>query len=445
VFSRILIANRGEIALRIIRACHELDVEAVVVYSEADRDAAYLKLADEAVCIGPPNPAQSYLDISRILSAAEVTDVEAIHPGYGFLAENRDFAQICGDCGLTFIGPSPESMRLLGDKVRAIELANKAKVSTVPGSDGAVEGEDHAVKIANKIGYPVMIKASAGGGGRGMRVAHNDASFRSAFGAAKAEAEAAFGDGSLYLEKLIVEPRHVEVQVMADKHGNALHFYERDCTIQRRHQKIIEESPCPVLDERNREELCKAALRIIKEAKYENAATVEFLLDKKKKFYFIEANTRIQVEHPVTELVTGHDLIKLQIKVAAGEKLKLSQREIKHRGCAIECRINAEDPKNNFVPCPGTIEKYNPPGGPGVRVDTHVYQGYTVPTNYDSMVCKLLAYQANRAEAINTMKRALSEFVIEPIKTTIPLCLDIVRHNLFAKSKVDTSFVERHL
>lgn len=445
MFSRILIANRGEIALRIIRACHELGIKAVAVYSEADRDAAYLQLADEAICIGPPNPAQSYLNIPHILSAAEVTDVEAVHPGYGFLAENIDFAQICRDCGLTFIGPPPEAMQLLGDKVRARELASKAKVFTVPGSDGAVEGENQAVKLANKLGYPVMIKAAAGGGGRGMRVAHNDVSFRSAFAAARAEAEAAFGNGSLYLEKFIVEPRHVEVQVMADKHGNRLHFYERDCTIQRRHQKIIEESPCPAINERTREELCQAALRIIKEAKYENAATVEFLLDKKKKFYFIEANTRIQVEHPVTELVTGHDLIKLQIKVAAGEKLKLSQREIKHTGSAIECRINAEDPKNNFAPCPGTIEKYIPPGGPGIRIDTHVYQGYTVPTNYDSMVCKLLAYQANRAEAIKTMKRALSEFVIEPIKTTIPVCLDIVSHNLFAKGKVDTSFVERHL
>lgn len=445
MFSRILIANRGEIALRIIRACHELGIEAVAVYSEADRDAAYLQLADEAICIGPPNPAQSYLNIPHILSAAEVTDVEAVHPGYGFLAENIDFAQICRDCGLTFIGPPPEAMQLLGDKVRARELASKAKVFTVPGSDGAVEGENQALKLANKLGYPVMIKAAAGGGGRGMRVAHNDVSFRSAFAAARAEAEAAFGNGSLYLEKFIVEPRHVEVQVMADKHGNRLHFYERDCTIQRRHQKIIEESPCPAINERTREELCQAALRIIKEAKYENAATVEFLLDKKKKFYFIEANTRIQVEHPVTELVTGHDLIKLQIKVAAGEKLKLSQREIKHTGSAIECRINAEDPKNNFAPCPGTIEKYIPPGGPGVRIDTHVYQGYTVPTNYDSMVCKLIVHQANRAEAIKTMKRALSEFVIEPIKTTIPVCLDIVSHNLFAKGKVDTSFVERHL
>jgi len=443
MFSRILIANRGEIVLRIIRACHELGVEAVAVYSEADRDAAYLQLADDAVCIGPANAAESYLNIPRIISTAEVMDVEAIHPGYGFLAENVEFARICRDCGLTFIGPPAEAMELLGNKVRARELANKVEVPTAAGSENAVE-EEQAVKLANTFGYPVMIKAAAGGGGRGMRVAHNDQSLRSAFAAAKAEAEAAFGDGSLYLEKYVVEPRHVEVQVMADNEGSAVHFFERDCSIQRRHQKMIEESPCPVLDERDREKLCEAALRLIKEAKYVNAATVEFLLDKDKKFYFIEVNTRIQVEHPVTELVTGHDLIKLQIKVAAGEKLNLDQRDIKHTGCAIECRINAEDPKNNFAPCPGTITRYIQPGGPGVRVDTHVYQGYTVPTNYDSMVCKLLAYQDSRADAITTMKRALGEFVIEPIKTTIPACLDIISHNLFAKGKVDTSFVERH-
>jgi acetyl-CoA carboxylase biotin carboxylase subunit len=443
MFSRILIANRGEIALRIIRACHELGVEAVVVYSEADKDAAYLQFADDAVCIGPADPAESYLNIPSIISAAEVTDVEAIHPGYGFLAENVEFARICRDCGLVFIGPPAEAMQLLGNKVQARELANKVEVPIAAGSDGAVKEED-AVKVANKIGYPVMIKAEAGGGGRGMRVAHNDESLHSAFAAAKAEAEASFRDGSLYLEKFVAEPRHVEVQVMADNEGNAVHFFERDCSVQRRHQKMIEESPCQVLDEHDREKLCDAALRIVKEAKYVNAATVEFLLDKEKKFYFIEVNTRIQVEHPVTELVTGQDLIKLQIKIAAGEKLELSQRDIKHTGCAIECRINAEDPKNNFAPCPGTITRYIQPGGPGVRVDTHVYQGYTIPPNYDSMVCKLLVRRASRIDAITTMKMALSEFVIEPIKTTIPACLDIISHNLFAKGKVDTSFVERH-
>jgi acetyl-CoA carboxylase biotin carboxylase subunit len=444
MFSRILIANRGEIALRIIRACHELGVEAVAVYSEADKDAPYLQLADEAICIGPADSAESYLNIPHIISAAEIADAEAIHPGYGFLAENINFAQICQDCGIIFIGPPLEAMRLLGDKAQARQVAREAEVQVVPGSDGTVENESEALKLADKIGYPVMIKAAAGGGGRGMRVAHNDISFRSAFGAARAEAEAAFGNGSVYLEKLILEPRHVEVQVMADNAGNALHFYERDCTIQRRHQKMIEESPCPVLDERDREELCNAALRIIKQAKYVNAATVEFLLDGDKKFYFIEVNRRIQVEHPVTEMVTGHDLIKWQLKIAAGQPIELSQRKIKHTGVAIECRINAEDPANNFVSSPGTITRYIPPGGPGVRVDTHIHQGWTVSTSYDSMIAKLIVHQRTRTEAIATMKRALREFVIEPIKTTIPACLNIISHNLFAKNKIDTGFVERN-
>jgi len=444
MFSRILIANRGEIALRIIRACHELGVEAVAVYSEADKDAPYLQLADEAVCIGPADSAESYLNVPHIISAAEIADVEAIHPGYGFLAENINFAQICQDCGIIFIGPPVEAMRLLGDKAQARQIAREADVQVVPGSDGIIESESEALKLADKIGYPVMIKAAAGGGGRGMRVAHNDISFRSAFGAARAEAEAAFGNGSVYLEKLILEPRHVEVQVLADNAGNALHFYERDCTIQRRHQKMIEESPCPVLDERDREELCNAALRIIKQAKYVNAATVEFLLDADKKFYFIEVNRRIQVEHPVTEMVTGHDLIKWQLKIAAGQNINLSQRNIKHRGVAIECRINAEDPANNFVSSPGIITRYIPPGGPGVRLDTHVCQGWTVSTSYDSMICKLIVHQRTRTEAIATMKRALREFVIEPIKTTIPACLNIISHNLFAKNKIDTGFVERN-
>jgi len=444
MFSRILIANRGEIALRIIRACHELGIEAVAVYSEADRDAPYLQLADEAICIGPAEAAESYLNIPRIMSAAEIADVEAIHPGYGFLAENINFAQICQDCGITFIGPPVEAMQLLGDKVQARKLARKAKVRVVPGSEGTIENESEALKLAGKMGYPVIIKAAAGGGGRGMRIVHNDISLRSAFDTARAEAKAAFGDGSVYLEKFIVESRHVEVQVIADRAGNALHFYERDCTIQRRHQKMIEESPCPVLDERDREQLAEAALRIIKEAKYVNAATVEFLLDKDKKFYFIEVNTRIQVEHPVTEMVTGHDLIKWQLKIASGQKIKFSQRNIKHTGVAIECRINAEDPANNFASCPGKITRYIPPGGPGVRVDTHVHQGWTVSTSYDSMIAKLIVHRKTRTDAIATMRRALAEFVIEPVKTTIPACLDILSHNLFVKSQIDTGFVERN-
>lgn len=444
MFSKILIANRGEIALRIIRACHELGIEAVAVYSEADKDAPYLRLADEAICIGPPECAESYLNIPRIISAAEITDVEAIHPGYGFLAENVEFAQICRDCGITFIGPTVEAMQLLGDKVQARKLACKAKVPIVEGSEDTIKDESEALKLANKIGYPVIIKAAGGGGGRGMRVVHNDISLHSAFSAARAEAEAAFGDGRLYLEKYILEPRHVEVQVLADNEGNALHFFERDCSIQRRHQKMIEESPCPVLDKHTREELCEAALRLIKEANYVNAATVEFLLDKDKNFYFIEVNTRIQVEHPVTEMVTGHDLIKWQLKIASGHTIRISQKNIKHRGVAIECRINAEDPANNFASCPGIITEYLPPGGPGVRVDTHVHQGWTVSTKYDSMIAKVIVHQKTRTEAIATMKRALREFVIEPIKTTIPACLDILSHNLFVKNKVDTGFVERN-
>jgi acetyl-CoA carboxylase biotin carboxylase subunit len=443
MFSRILIANRGEIALRIIRACHELGIEAVVVYSEADKEAPYLKFADEAVCIGPADCAKSYLNIARIISAAEITDVEAIHPGYGFLAENIEFAQICRECGITFIGPPVEAMQLLGDKVSARKLAHQARVPVVPGSDGAIEDDTKALELANQMGYPVIIKAAAGGGGRGMRIVHNDISLRSAFNAARAEAEIAFGNGRVYLEKYIVEPRHVEVQVMADNKGNALHFFERDCSIQRRHQKMIEESPCPVLDRRTREELCEAALRITKEAKYVNAATIEFLLDRDKKFYFIEANTRIQVEHPVTEMVTGYDLIKYQLKIASGMPVKLSQRSVRHTGVAIECRINAEDPENNFAPSPGTITRYIPPGGPGVRVDSHVYQGCIISPTYDSMIAKLVVHQKTRAEAIATMKRALQEFIIEPIKTTIPICLDILSHSQYVKNQVDTGFVER--
>ncbi len=430
--------------MRIIRACHELDIEAVAVYSEADKDAPYLQLADEAVCIGPAECSESYLNISRIISAAEITDVEAIHPGYGFLAENIEFAQICRECGITFIGPSVEAMRLLGDKVMARKLAHQAGVPVVPGSDGAVENDAAALKLANDMGYPVIIKAAAGGGGRGMRIVHNDISLRSAYNSARAEADIAFGNNAVYLEKYIVEPRHVEVQVMADKKGNAVHFYERDCSTQRRHQKMIEESPCPVLDKHTREQLCEAALKIIKEAKYENAATVEFLLDKKKKFYFIEANARIQVEHPVTEMVTGQDLIKWQLRIASGMPIKMSQKSIKHTGTAIECRINAEDPENNFSPCPGKITKYIPPGGPGVRVDSHVHQGWVVSPAYDSMIAKVIVHQSTREEAITTMKRALSEFVIEPIKTTIPACLEILSHNLFVKNEIDTGFIERN-
>ena len=445
MFSRILIANRGEIALRIIRACHELGIEAVAIYSEADKDASYLKLADNAICVGPAAAKDSYLNIPAIISAAEIADVEAIHPGYGFFAENAHFAEICDECGITFIGPSPESMRLLGDKVAARELVQKAHIRTVPGSDGPIIDENEAIKLANKIGYPVIVKAAAGGGGRGMRVAHNDISLRSAMSTARAEAEACFKNGTLYLEKFITDPRHVEVQVMADKAGNVLHFYERDCSIQRRHQKLIEESPCPVLDEDTRDELCRSALKVIKQADYVGAATVEFLLDADKKFYFIEVNTRIQVEHPVTEMVTSQDLIKWQLKVAGGQTFNIRQKDIKHRGVAIECRINAEDPARNFAPCPGKIEEFILPGGLGIRVDTHVHQGSVISPYYDSMIGKLIVHRDTREEAIIAMRAALREFKIAPIKTTVGVCEEILSHSLYAQNKINTSFVEQHI
>jgi acetyl-CoA carboxylase, biotin carboxylase subunit len=443
MLSRVLIANRGEIALRILRACRELGIETVAVYSEADRNESYIDWADEAICIGPAPCAKSYLDISRIISAAEVTDAEAIHPGYGFLAENIEFAQICQDCGIQFIGPKVESMKRLSDKVQARTLAMQANVPVVPGSEGVIENETDAVKLANKIGYPVIVKAVAGGGGRGMRIAHNDLNLRSGFNAARSEAQAAFGNGAVYLEKFIVEPRHVEVQIVSDGQGNALHFFERDCSIQRRHQKMIEESPCPVLDPDTRAVLAKSALRLIKACNYTSAATVEFLLDKDNNFYFIEANTRIQVEHPVSEMVTGHDLIKWQLKIASNEKIDLKQDAIHLNGVAIECRVNAEDPDNNFAPCPGKVERFVPPGGFGVRVDTHIHQGAVISPHYDSMIAKVIVHQPTRQEAIATMQRALSEFIIEPIKTTIPACQSILSHNLFVKGEIDTGFIDR--
>jgi len=445
MFSRILIANRGEIAVRIIRACHDLDIEAVVVCSQADKDAAYVQWADEAVCIGPPSPMESYLNIPRIISAAEITDAEAIHPGYGFLAENAHFAEICRECGITFIGPAPEAMRLLGDKVEARTLAKKARVPVVPGSEGPLENDQQALKLANEIGYPVMLKAAAGGGGRGMRVAHSDITLRGAFAAARAEAEAAFKNGTLYLEKYIERPRHVEVQVLADNAGNAVHLFERDCTIQRRHQKLIEECPCPVLDEQTRENLCKAALRLIQEAGYQNAATCEFLLDRDNSFYFIEVNTRIQVEHTITEMITGEDLVQWQIRLAAGEALPLRQKDVRMQGVAIECRINAEDPARDYAPSPGRLTRFMPPGGLGVRVDTHLTPGETVSPYYDSLIAKLIVHKPSRDEAIRTMKRALREFRIEPIPTTIPAHLEILSHNQFVTADVDTGFIGRNM
>src|SRR3954471_5071783 len=445
MFSKILIANRGEIALRIIRACRELGVQTAVVYSTADKDAAYLKLADQAICIGDAPPAESYLNIPRIISAAEIADVQAIHPGYGFLAENDHFAEICRSCKIEFIGPPVKAMALLGDKVECKKLAKKAKVPTVPGSDGAVDDEKVALKIAQDIGYPVIIKAAAGGGRRGMRVAHNDVSLRSGFKQAQAEAENAFKDSTVYIEKYVEFGRHVEVQIIADNHGNACHLWERDCSMQRRHQKLVEESPSPVLKQSVREELCEAAVRLIKAAGYTNAGTVEFLVDKNQKFYLLEVNARIQVAHPVTEQVTGLDLIKEQIRIASGLPLSFKQKDVQQVGHAIECRINAEDPARNFAPSPGLIQEFRPPGGPGVRLDTHAYAGYRIPPNYDSMIGKLIVHRRTRGEAIATMKRALGEFHIAPVKTTIPLHLRIMDDEHFRSGDVDTGFVERVL
>ena len=443
MYQRILVANRGEIALRIIRACRELGVETVAIFSEADRGAHYLDLADEAYCVGPAKPADSYLRIANVISAAEVGNVQAIHPGYGFLAENAHFNEICRSCKIDFIGPQPEAMAKLGDKNAARTLAKKANVPVVPGSDGVITSEEEALQFAHQVGFPVLIKAVAGGGGRGMRVAANDLSLKSALQQAQAEAEAAFGNGTVYLEKYIEQPRHVEVQVLADHHGNAVHLWERDCSVQRRHQKLIEESPCCSISRKARDAMCEAARRLILLAEYTNAATVEFIVDKDGKYYFIEVNARIQVEHPVTEMVTDVDLIKQQILIASGERLQLRQKDVVHRGAAIECRINAEDPRRNFQPSPGTIERLIVPGGFGVRFESHAHSGYVVPPYYDSMIGKLIVHQPTRAEAIRTMQRALSELRVDGINTTIALHQEILSHSAFVEGLIDTTFVER--
>ena len=446
MFQRILIANRGEIALRIIRACRELGVESVAVFSQADRGAHYLSLADESYCIGPASAADSYLMIKNIISAAELGNVQAIHPGYGFLAENAHFAEVCRSCNIEFIGPPHESMANLGDKVSARTLAEKANVSVVPGSDGLIEDEATALKVCNEIGYPVLIKATAGGGGKGMRVARNDMSLKAGMQAASAEAEAAFKNAGIYIEKYIERPRHVEVQVLADKHGKCIHLWERDCSMQRRHQKLVEESPAINLPQEVREDMCTSAVRLVQAANYENAGTVEFIVDKDNNYYFIEVNARIQVEHPVSELVTGIDLIKEQIRIAAGEKLTINQEDVVASGAAIEVRINAEDPDNDFRGCPGKITKLRVPGGPGVRFDSHVYEGYTISPYYDSMIGKLIVHRPTRAEALDCMRRALHEFVIEGpgVKTTIPLSKRIINDAAFVAGEVDTTYVERN-
>ncbi|HNQ21620.1 MAG TPA: acetyl-CoA carboxylase biotin carboxylase subunit [Phycisphaerae bacterium] len=445
MFRRILIANRGEIALRIIRACRELGIEPVCVFSEEDRGSAYLAHAERAICIGGPAPRDSYLKSDRIIAAAEVVGADAVHPGYGFLAENPQFAEKCRACNLEFIGPSAEAMHLLGNKAAARAAAARAKVPTVPGSEGIIEDEHDALRLAERLGFPVMIKAAAGGGGRGMRIVRDRKAFSPALRQAAEEARAAFGDPSLYVEKYVEQPRHVEVQILADRHGNVIHFGERDCTIQRRYQKLIEESPSPGIDARTRRDLCAAAVRLAKQASYTCAGTFEFLVDAKGRYYFMEVNARIQVEHPVTEMVTGIDLIRAQIRAAAGEPLGISQKTLVHRGHALECRINAEDPANNFRPCPGRIERFRPPGGFGVRVDTHAHDGYRISPCYDSLIAKLIVHQATRDEALACMRRCLREFVIEPIKTTAPFLCDVINHPDFIAGTVDTGFLERTL
>jgi acetyl-CoA carboxylase, biotin carboxylase subunit len=443
VFSKVLIANRGEIALRIIRACKELGVATVAIYSEADVDSLHVQLADEAVCIGPAQSAESYLKIDRIISAAEITDVDAIHPGYGFLAENAHFAEVCASCNIKFIGPSPAAIRTMGDKNAAREQARKAGVPVCPGSDGVIDSEKTALRIAKKIGYPVMLKAVAGGGGRGMRPAHNDGSLIQAFHAARTEAEKAFGNGDVYIEKLIERPHHIEFQVIGDSHGRLVHLGERDCSIQRRNQKIVEECPSQLLDADLRKRMGQCSVDLAGSVGYENAGTIEYLVDKNGDFYFMEMNTRIQVEHPVTEEAYGCDLVREQILIAAGEHLSQHVAEAVPRSHAIECRINAEDPDNNFQPSPGVIDLYYAPGGRGVRIDSHVYSKYTVPPYYDSMIAKLICVGSTRYSTVRRMARALSEYLITGIKTTIPFHVKIMQDAAFLRGEFDTGFVER--
>lgn len=440
MFSKVLIANRGEIALRIIRVCKQFSIKTVAVYSEADRDSLHVRFADEAVCIGPPPGKESYLKIPRIIAAAEITNADAIHPGYGFLAENASFAEICTTSGIKFIGPSAEMISAMGDKALAKETMKKAGVPVVPGSEGVVKSAGEALEVGKAIGFPVIIKAVAGGGGRGMRIVREESEMEGAYQTAQHEAEQGFNNPDVYIEKYVEQPRHIEIQVFGDQHGNVIHLGERDCSVQRRHQKLIEESPSPFLDEALREKMGEAAVKGCKAVNYENAGTVEFLVDKNKNFYFMEMNTRIQVEHPVTEQVTGHDLIKLQLRVAAGEKLP--KRRIKSHGHAMECRINAEDPYNNFRPSPGKITGFHMPGGFGVRVDTHSYAGYHVPQYYDSLIAKLVVYALTREGAINKMSSALEEFTVEGIKTTIPFHRAVMKDERFRTGKFDTSFLE---
>jgi len=445
MFEKILVANRGEIAVRIIRACKELNIRSVAVYSEPDANSMHVQMADEAICIGKGASSESYLRIDRIISAAEITDVDAIHPGYGFLSENAHFADVCESCNIRFIGPSSRAMNALEDKAVSRNLAKKAGVPTPPGSDGLIDNEQEALATARRIGYPVMIKAIAGGGGKGMRVAHNDISLVKGYHTARSEAEKAFGNSGVYIEKFIENPHHIEFQILGDNRGNIIHLGERDCSIQRRNQKIVEETPSPLIEnkfKKLREKMGKAAIRIAEMAHYTNAGTVEFIVDDNGNFYFLEVNKRIQVEHPITEEVTGYDLVKLQIMIAMGEPLKLSEKDVQFRGHAIECRINAEDPFDDFRPSPGRIEMYYAPGGRGVRVDSHAYAGYSIPPHYDSMIGKLITYGKDRRDAMDKMSRALSEYMITGVKTTIPFEQAILQDPNFRRGVYTTNFIE---
>jgi acetyl-CoA carboxylase biotin carboxylase subunit len=443
MFKKVLIANRGEIALRVIRACKELGLETVAVYSEADRESLHVRFADDDVCIGRPPSRDSYLNIPRLIAAAEITGADAIHPGYGFLAENSEFADTVRASNIAFIGPTADQIRQMGDKAAARKLAHKLKVPTVPGSPGPVADAEAGLKVAVKIGFPVIVKAAAGGGGKGMRVAADEDQFPQAFGLAKQEALAAFGSDEVYIEKYLARPRHVEIQIMGDEHGKLMHLCERDCSIQRRHQKLIEEAPSPAVDQTLREDMGEAALRLAEAIGYIGAGTIEFLLDEDGSFYFMEMNTRIQVEHPVTEMCTNFDLVKEQIRIAAGEPLSFNMNGQRLRGHALECRVNAEDPARNFQPSPGLITAYHPPGGPGVRVDTHIYAGYTVPPFYDSLIAKVIVHGNSREEALARMRQALDSFIIEGVTTTIPFLTRVMRHPAFIAGKVDTKFLER--
>jgi len=446
MFKKILIANRGEIAIRIIRACKELGIKTVAIYSEVDKDSLHVKFADESVCIGPASATDSYLNIPNIISAAMITGADAIHPGYGFLAENTYFADVCESCKIAFIGPSKESIQLMGDKITARKTAKKIGIPIVPGLVEPIDINNPEIfKIAGKIGYPLIIKATAGGGGKGMRIVLTEENLKTAISVAQTEAKTAFGNEQVYLEKFIEEPKHIEFQICADKYGNVAYFPERDCSIQRRHQKLVEESPSPFIDKKLRKKIGQASVKIAKAINYKTVGTIEFIVDKKYNFYFLEMNTRIQVEHPVTELVTEIDLVKEQIKLAAGEKLKYNSDDIKICCHAIECRINAEDPEKDFIPSPGKIEKLIFPGGPGIRIDTHIYDGYTITSFYDSLIAKLISYGNTRQEAINKMLRALGEFCLNGIKTTVPLHKKIISNEYFQKGEYYTDFIIKHI